>query len=102
MSSLSRKVARFHRDRERYRGPPIPKPGVTNNPDKGQKDGSCNRTACQRPLKDELEHQFMDGIFTGGPRLYYCAGCAREFDRWDFRSGDRVRIKREPKVCEAA
>lgn len=68
------------------------------HPDKGKENGRCNRTACQRPLKDELEHQFMDG---GGPRLYYCSYCALEFDRWDYRSGDRVRIKREPKVCEA-
>jgi hypothetical protein len=42
----------------------------------------------------------MDGNFTGGPRLHYCAKCAADFDDWDHRSGDRIRIKREPKVCE--
>lgn len=73
-----------------------------NNPDKGEKDGSCNRTACQRPLADEFEHQFMSGNFTGGPRLYYCSRCARDFDEWDYRSGDAVRIQREPKICEEA
>ena len=65
--------------------------------DKGQKNGSCNLTACQRPLKDELQHQFIEGNFTGGPRLYYCSKCARDFEDWDYRSGDRVRICREAK-----
>jgi hypothetical protein len=70
-----------------------------NKPDKGQANGSCNRTACQAPLADEPAHQFMDGNFTGGIRLHYCEGCALEFDRWDHRSGDAIRIKREPKIC---
>ena len=69
----------------------------TNKPDKGKINGSCNRTACQRPLAHEPVHQFMDGNFTGGPRLYYCSDCAHEFDKWDHRSGDPIRIKREPK-----
>ena len=69
--------------------------------DKGLANGSCNRTACQAPLADEPAHQFMDGIFTGGPRLHYCARCASDFDAWDFRSGDLVRIKREQKVHAA-
>lgn len=63
--------------------------------DKGKADGSCNRTACQSPLAEEFEHQFMDGNFTGGPRLHYCEKCAADFDKWDHQSGDRVRIKRE-------
>jgi len=63
--------------------------------DKGKVDGSCNRTACQAPLAEELEHQFMDGNFAGGPRLHYCEKCAADFDKWDHQSGDRVRIKRE-------
>lgn len=66
-------------------------------PDKGKANGSCNRTACQAPLAHEPVHQFMDGNFTGGPRLHYCARCATDFDDWDHRSGDRVRIQREPK-----
>ena len=69
----------------------------TNNPDKGHMNGSCNRTACQRPLAEEHIHQFMDGNFTGGPKLYYCEDCAFEFDKWDRQSGDPVRIKRESK-----
>lgn len=67
------------------------------NTDKGQANGSCNRTACQAPLSHEPTHQFMDGIFTGGPRLHYCATCAADFDAWDRRSGDMIRISREPK-----
>lgn len=74
-------------------------PEVVNKPDKGKENGSCNRTACQRPLAEELVHQFMDGNFTGGPRLFYCEQCAWDFDKWDHRSGDPIRIKREPKVC---
>lgn len=68
------------------------------NPDKGHANGSCNRTACQVPLAHEPTHQFMEGIFTGGPRLHYCTTCAADFDAWDYRSSDRVRISREPKV----
>lgn len=67
------------------------------NPDKGLANGSCDRTACQRPLCEEPEHQFMDGIFTGGPRLHYCKPCADDFDDWDRRSGDRQRIQRQAK-----
>lgn len=70
---------------------------MANSPDKGLANGSCNRKACQDPLADEPVHQFMDGIFTGGPRLHYCARCAADFDKWDHQSGDLVRIKREPK-----
>lgn len=70
-------------------------------PDKGLANGSCNRTACQAPLADEPTHQFMDGNFTGGPRLHYCAECAADFDLWDFKSGDAIRIQREPKVAAA-
>lgn len=71
-----------------------------NMPDKGQANGSCNRSACQMPLAGEPVHQFMEGNFTGGPRLHYCATCAADFDDWDHRSGDRIRIRRELK-CEA-
>lgn len=75
-----------------------------NHPEKGKENGRCNRTACQRPLQDEREHQFMDGPFTGGPRLFYCAGCAHIFDRVDndnrFRGASTLpnRIQREPKA----
>lgn len=73
------------------RNPPIKE-------DKGKANGSCNRIACQAPLADEPEHQFMDGNFTGGPRLHYCTECARIFDRDDKQFGDPIRIQREWKV----
>lgn len=69
-------------------------------PDKGQANGSCNRTACQAPLAAEPEHQFMDGNYTGGPRLHYCATCAILFDRTDDEFTEPRRIQREPKICE--
>lgn len=59
-------------------------------PLKGEKDGNCNRTACQRPLRGRKQW-YMDGNFTGGPRVYYCDDCARDFTRWDMRSGDPIR-----------
>ncbi len=44
-------------------GPPIP----PNKPDKGDKNGSCNRTACQRPGANWFNHS---------TRRYYCQSCA--------------------------
>lgn len=40
---------------------------------KGQKDGNCNVTACQRP-----------GAYwwNTSTRAYYCTSCAREINRW--------------------
>ena len=74
-----------------------PTPGPLSEPVKGAANGLCNRTACQAPLAGESQHQFMDGNFTGGPRLHYCAKCAADFDAWDYRCGDAIRIQREPK-----
>lgn len=73
---------------------------MANKPDKGLANGSCNRTACQTPLADEPTHQFMEGNFTGGPRLHYCERCAYEFDKWDRidRPLETRRISREPKA----
>lgn len=77
-----------------------------NNADKGLKNGSCNRTACQHPLAEEPTHQFMAPPFTAGERLYYCAHCSLDFDRIDEQNrlaGASTlpnRITREPKVCE--
>lgn len=69
-------------------------------PVKGAADGLCNRSACQAPLAIEPTHQFMDGNFTGGPRLHYCERCSKEFDKWDAIDNPRGprRIKREAKA----
>lgn len=52
------------------------------NPDKGQKDGSCNRTACQAPLAGRPQYYMRDYGTTDG-RLYYCEPCAIDFTHWD-------------------
>lgn len=107
--SLSRQVRRAQeRADAKYLGrkPGVSRPLLVGAPaepdlraDKGKENGACNRTACQRPLAGEPTHQFMSGSFAAGGRLYYCAKCARGFDDWDHRSGDRVRIEREAKVA---
>lgn len=71
---------------------------------KGAANGLCNRTACQAPLAHEPMHQFMHGIFTGGPRLHYCRKCSHDFDKWDRidSPGQPFRITREDKPAKAA
>lgn len=66
-------------------------------PDKGRMDGSCNRQACQMPLKDEPVRCSMRDheTFVEGKRLYYCMKCADIFD--DADRGRERRITREPK-----
>ena len=51
-------------------------------PDKGKKNGSCNRTACQVPLTGQPQFWMQDYTITNG-RLYYCARCEIEFSKWD-------------------
>lgn len=52
-----------------------------NQPDKGHKGGSCNRTACQAPNAVWFNHS---------TRAYYCTPCARMLNREAerFRSTD--------------
>jgi hypothetical protein len=82
--------------------------GVKLKADKGHANGSCNRTACQAPLADEPEHQFMEGNLTGGTRLHYCRNCALLFDRVDddnrLRGATTLpnRIMREAKAAGRA
>ena len=68
-----------------YAGPPLA--------DKGEKDGSCNRTACQMPLKGQ-EQWFMSEHLTGGRQLFYCAECARKFHEADRHFGNQLRCTR--------
>ncbi len=49
-----------------------------NMEDKGQKDGSCNRTACQLPLAGKPQWMMLESL-SGGQKLYYCGECARKF-----------------------
>jgi hypothetical protein len=62
-------------------------------PDKGHKDGSCNRSACQLPLAGARQWWMKDHM-TGG-RLYYCDGCAHKFNQADreFRDPQRCTLE---------
>ncbi len=53
-----------------------------NLPDKGQRDGSCNRTHCQLPLKGKSQWVIVGGDF------HYCEKCADKFREVD-RSNNR-------------
>jgi hypothetical protein len=65
-----------------YRGPPML--------DKGQKDGSCNRTACQLPLAGREQWAMRDFMVRDG-KLYYCADCAMKFHEADRQFGEPLR-----------
>lgn len=65
------------------------KAGARLASDKGEKGGSCNRTACQKPAKDD-----RDGIhwFNHSTRKYYCFGCAWELNDDPFNKRDAQQI----------
>jgi hypothetical protein len=58
-------------------------------PGKGLKGGACNRTACQKPAKED-----RDGIrwFNHSTRKYYCAGCAWELNNDAFNKRDAMEL----------
>jgi hypothetical protein len=62
-------------------------------PDKGKKDGSCNRTACQMPLAGKPQFWMRNHMITDG-RHYYCRTCERAFAKWD-----RIDRPNEPPRC---
>ena len=66
---------------------------TTLNADKGKKDGSCNRTACQAPLAGRRQYYMRDHMTTDG-RLYYCEPCAIDFTHWD-----RIDSPNQPYRC---
>lgn len=61
-------------------------------PDKGQKNGSCNRTACQMPLAGQPQFWMVNHMVHNG-RYYYCGKCERAFSKWDHidRPGEPLR-----------
>jgi hypothetical protein len=70
--------------------------GEPNREDKGQRDGSCNRTACQDNLAG-FERWSMHNIgYTEGNRLYYCRTCAVDFNQSDRQFGEPVRCSIYP------
>lgn len=52
-------------------------------PDKGLKDGSCNRSACQMPLKGRIQYSMDSYGSTADGKFYYCADCEKQFTHWD-------------------
>ena len=66
-------------------------------PDKGQRDGSCNRTACQLPLKDQAQWTMPNYGRSGGTdgKLYYCTACAEKFHEADREFGQPLRCTLE-------
>lgn len=58
--------------------------------DKGEKNGSCNLTACQRPGAN---------YFNKSTRKYYCAACAREIN-WPGGRKDCMDLYGTPLLCE--
>lgn len=59
-------------------------------PAKGKRDGNCNRTACQAPLKGR-EQWYMRDYGTTNGRLYYCGRCARDFNASDRKFNEPQR-----------
>jgi hypothetical protein len=62
-------------------------PFIGKMPDKGLSDGSCNRSACQLPLKGA--RQFI----IRSMNAYYCESCAIMFNRDNL-------VRNEPPRCE--
>lgn len=61
--------------------------------DKGLKDGSCNRTACQLPLKGQRQWTMPTHGQKGGTdgKFHYCHECALKFHEADRDFGDPLR-----------
>jgi len=65
--------------------------------DKGQRDGSCNRSACQLPLAGHPQFT-MPSYGRGGTDglLYYCGICEKLFSDYDRSIGERLRCTPVP------
>lgn len=61
-----------------------------NNADKGLKNGSCNRTACQKPGAT---------YFNKSTKAYYCEDCARAIN-WAGGRADCMALYGVPLLCE--
>ena len=77
--------------------------GQGPRPKKGEKDGLCNRTACQRPLEGKRQYYMRDYGTTDG-RLYYCEPCERDFSHWDRidRPGEPLRCTLDETTANGA
>jgi len=86
MSNLTRKMTRAPGYKPSRR---VLEPIITSKPDKGDRDGSCNRSSCQRSLKD-LPRFSMRG-YNHEQRIYYCPDCAELLNEFDVGSGTHPR-----------
>lgn len=66
---------------------------------KGEKDGLCNRTACQRPLAGHPQWYMIH--HSTKAKVFYCQPCAFQFNDWDDRCGEPRRCTREPAEAPA-
>lgn len=62
--------------------------GGANEPDKGERGGSCNVTSCQRP------GAYWVAPVIGSP--YYCMACAHRLNRTNTGKPGWKDLKREP------
>lgn len=60
--------------------------------DKGLKDGSCNRTACQKPIKGA-------SYYNKSTQAYYCKECADSIN-WIGGRKDTMALYGVPLLCE--
>ena len=70
--------------------------GEPDRNDKGLRDGSCNRTACQDNLAGFERWSMHNHGFTEGNRLYYCRTCAVDFNQSDRQFNEPLRCSIYP------
>ncbi len=65
---------------------------MTNKPNKGVKGGSCNVTACQKPL-------INGSYWNKSTERYYCEQCANQIN-WPGGRKDTMALYGTPLLCE--
>jgi hypothetical protein len=71
--------------------------GEPNREDKGKRDGSCNRTACQDNLAGFERWSMRNFSYDEGVnRLFYCRTCAYDFNQSDKQFGEPLRCSIYP------
>ena len=63
---------------------------ICNKPDKGEKGGSCNRTACQQPNAD---------YYNKATQKYYCYTCAEAIN-YEGGRALAMEVFGTPLLCE--
>ncbi|MCP1540107.1 hypothetical protein [Methylorubrum extorquens] len=83
--------------RKRLRNPlpPAAVASVERRVLKGQKDGNCNRTACQAPLRGRKQWR-MKAVGFENLFHHYCDTCANLFNSYDRSQGKAPRCEVVP------